>query len=104
MKYINVRQLTRNLKEASIELPARVTRNGLPIFDIVSVGGEKISEKKILENFVEPAQVPFVKCSYFQCREEATATGKTWSDAEGEMVDSPMCQKHAVQGRNLARG
>lgn len=102
MKYINVRQLTRNLREATAELPVRVTQNGLPIFDIVPVDGEKNFEKKIsiMGAAVESAPAPqkeFIKCSHLGCMEEATATGKQWSGSEMDLVDVPMCQKHAVQ-------
>lgn len=56
MKYINVRQLTRNLKEATVELPARVTNHGIPIFDIIPIG-EKNFEKKILKNLPEHIEI-----------------------------------------------
>ena len=44
MKYINVRQLLNNYKEATKELPVAVTRRGIPIFIVTSVEAYNWSE------------------------------------------------------------
>jgi antitoxin (DNA-binding transcriptional repressor) of toxin-antitoxin stability system len=38
VKYVNIRQLQRNLEESVKELPVIVTRNGQPIFTIIPMG------------------------------------------------------------------
>ena len=105
MKYINVRHLLHNLEEATSELPVIVTKNGIPAFTIISMGVGITPEGKVADLRVEKIQgeieefVPekAVKCSYFACKETATATGKVWEEIKGEAVDAPMCKKHALK-------
>ena len=103
---VSIREFQQKANEYLSTLPILLTRYGMPVAKIVAVDYEikdvqqsvnTSGEKKILENFVEPVQVPFVKCSFFQCHEEAVATGKQYNEGSMDWEDVPMCQPHAVK-------
>ena len=96
MRQVTIREFHVKMWDEIKDLPVEVTRNNIPIFDVVPVG-QKILEKKIVDVKDVPVQVPFVKCSFFNCKEEAVATGKQYNEGSMDWEDVPMCQPHAVK-------
>jgi hypothetical protein len=82
MEFINVRQLTRNLKESTLNLPVTVTQFGKPVFMIVPfVASSEKNSIKISENFGKATykSVPSAEgaeslgfCSFSFCSNKAT--------------------------------
>jgi antitoxin (DNA-binding transcriptional repressor) of toxin-antitoxin stability system len=103
---VSIREFQQKANEYLSTLPILLTRYGMPVAKIVAVDYEikdvqqsvnTSGEKKILENFAKDVSVPFVKCSFFNCKEEATAVGKVYSESSMDWEDSPMCQIHAAK-------
>jgi hypothetical protein len=117
MKTIAIRDFQLKAHSHIKDLPITLTRYGKPIAVIEAYKPtvntvKPINESTVNTNYVALDNTPFmnirrgdilpaptvkyVKCIMPNCRENATAIGKIYSEVDGDIVDAQMCPKHAL--------